>query len=60
MKTTQICSNCGREFESWQLEPFNIGKSKSLLCAECMKNGRKRVDQRTIKFFQMEKKKRGR
>lgn len=49
------CSNCGEMFPESELEPLHVGKSKQLLCRECLASGRRKVDGRAISRFAKER-----
>ena len=49
------CSNCGEMFPESELEALCIGKSRQLLCGECLASGRRKVDGRAISRFAKER-----
>lgn len=52
------CSNCGEMFPESELEALCIGKSRQLLCRECLASGRRKVDGRAISRLAKERGKR--
>jgi len=53
--TKEKCSNCGEEFEIWDLEPIGTGRRTQYLCRDCLAIGRYKVDRLVIGRFVKEK-----